>query len=554
MDADVLIAHNGITYDLPVLAKIAGVHLDVNKMIDTLVLSRLGNPERPGGHSMAAWGETFGIPKPVHEDWSQWSEDMAHRCTEDTKINVKTWERLQPMLEAMPEAVEIEHKVAISIHRMCEDGIYFDTTGGMQLLDDLMRETEAAREVIQLGLPYIYYPKHGFKVDGEAKSKVLKRDPNKAHWGRGILEGGVPYTEVGYRQLQIGSRMDMVRYLQDKYDWVPTQKTKGGQPQLNDEVLRAMPYPETQQLADYFKAEKVKGYLNGEPNKSGRGGGWLHHVTNEGKLHASFIPLTAVTGRPSCVAPNLQQVPTDTRVRQLFRPRPGWTMVGCDADGQELRCLGHYLSRYDEGDYGREVVNGDIHSRVQELIGFNSRSITKNVEYGMIYGAGNPKLGQIAQIDALSVGKTLKGDLGRIGGRIRKRLMEGIPALKKLIDDVQKKAKLTGKLKGLDGRTLWVRSPHSALNLVLQSSGIIHMKKAIAMMDQALLDVGLVRGEHYSLMLWVHDELQFECMPEHAELLGRTAAKVIEDAAVSLGFRVPMTGTYSIGSNWSETH
>jgi DNA polymerase I-like protein with 3'-5' exonuclease and polymerase domains len=63
-----------------------------------------------------------------------------------------------------------------------------------------------------------------------------------------------------------------------------------------------------------------------------------------------------------------------------------------------------------------------------------------------------------------------------------------------------------------------------------------------------------VAGEHYNLVLWVHDELQFEVMPEHAELLGKTAAKVIEDAAVKLDFRVPMTGTYDIGNNWSETH
>jgi DNA polymerase I-like protein with 3'-5' exonuclease and polymerase domains len=55
-------------------------------------------------------------------------------------------------------------------------------------------------------------------------------------------------------------------------------------------------------------------------------------------------------------------------------------------------------------------------------------------------------------------------------------------------------------------------------------------------------------------MLWVHDEFQFECKPEVAELLGKTAAAVIEEAGQLLGFRVPMTGTYQVGANWSETH
>ena len=544
--ADVLIGHNVITYDLPALLKVGACNLDLGKVVDTLVLSRLGNPERSGGHSLAAWGEEFGVPKPVHEDWSKWSPEMEHRCKEDVRINVLVWERLKPMLELMPEAVEIEHKVAISIDRMCTDGITFDVEGAHQLLNDLLSEAEQQRAEVDALMPWVYKPK------GPVKS--LKRDPNRSHWAHGILDAGVQFQEVQHVKLSVGSRQDVVRYLKDTHNWEPQQFTKTGQPVVGDEVLRELPYPEAQTLADYFKTVKVLGYLNGEPNKAGRGGGWLHHVTDEGKLHAKFIPLTAVTGRPSCVSPNLQQVPTESRVRSLFGPRAGWKLVGVDADGQELRCLGHYLSRWDGGDYGREVTEGDIHTRVQHLIGFNSRSITKNVEYGLIYGAGNPKLGFIALQDAISVGKSIEGDLAKVGAKIRSRLMKGIPALSKLIDAVQKKAKRDGRLKGIDGRTLWVRSAHSALNLVLQSSGIIHMKKAIAMMDDALLEAGLVRGEHYNLVLWVHDELQFEVMEEHADALGKVAASVIERAAQELGFRVPMTGTYDIGNNWSETH
>lgn len=545
-NAPCLVGHNIITYDLAALRKVGSVDISPHACVDTLVLSRLGNPERTGGHSLAAWGETLGVPKPQHEDWSQWSPEMERRCIEDVKINVRVWERLRGMLEAMPEAVAIEHEVAISIDRMCASGITFDTDGAYRLLEQLLSESEQQRAEVDALMPWVYKPK--------GPPKHLKRDANRGHWGHGMLDSGVPFQELQHVKLSVGSRQDVVRYLKDVHNWVPQQFTKTGQPQVNDEVLRELPYPEATTLADYFRTMKVLGYLNGEPAKNGRGGGWLHHVTPERKLHARFIPLTAVTGRPSCVAPNLQQVPSEPRVRSLFKPRDGWSMVGVDADGQELRCLGHYLSRYDGGDYGREVVEGDIHTRVQHLIGFNSRAITKNVEYGLIYGAGNPKLGAIALQDALSVGGTIEEDLAVVGSRIRRALMKGIPALDSLIKDVQAKAKRDGKLRGMDGRTLWVRSAHSALNLVLQSSGIIHMKKAISMMDGALSDVGLTRGQDYNLVLWVHDELQFETPMENAELLGKTAAQVIEQAAETLGFRVPMTGTYSIGTNWSETH
>ena len=347
----------------------------------------------------------------------------------------------------------------------------------------------------------------------------------------------------------------MVRYLSDKFNWEPTQFTKTGQPQLNDEVLRGLPWEETQVLAGYFKSWKIIGYLNSEVDAKGKGGGWLHHVTDEGKLHAGFIPLRAVTGRPACAAPNLQQVPTDTRVRKLFGPRKGWVMVGVDADGQELRCLGHYLGRYDGGSYGREVVEGDIHSRVQSVIGFHTRNGTKPVEYGLLYGAGDPKLGMLALKDAMSVGETIKGSLKARGRRIRSDIMAGIPGYKLLVDAVKDKAKSTGKLRGMDGRVLHVRSAHSALNLVLQSAGIILMKKALSMMDEFILaDTGMKRGTDYELMLWVHDEFQFECHPEKANALGLAASKCIEQAGVDLGFRVSMTGTYAIGKNWSETH
>jgi DNA polymerase-1 len=544
--ADRLVAHNGITYDLPVLAKVADVDILAERMVDTLVLSRLAKPERAGGHSLGAWGEVLGVPKVEHDEWEKWSPEMRIRCDEDVRINVMVYEKLKSMLEAMPEAVNIEHATALSIHKMCQSGVHFDEDAAVALLQQLMTEVEHLGDKLQTHMPYVYKPK--------SKPKALKQNARKNHWGFGSLEADVPFTEVKHVQLQISSRQDMVRYLKQRYNWTPTEKTKTGQAKLNDEVLRSLPWDGTEEMADYFKTVKIIGFLNAEINKNGKGGGWLHHV-KKGKLHAGFIPLTAVTGRPSCAAPNLQQVPTDRRVRALFGPRRGWKLVGVDADGQELRCLGHYLARYDNGSYGKEVVQGDIHTRIQKLIGFNTRNGTKPVEYALLYGAGDPKLGLLALKDAMAVGKTIPAeDLDKAGRAVRRKIMNGLTGYKELSTAVKNKAKTSGRLRGMDGRTLWVRSAHSALNLVLQSAGIILMKKALSLLDSRLKDVGLTRGVDYELMLWVHDEFQFECKPEVAELLGKTAAAVIEEAGQLLGFRVPMTGTYQVGANWSETH
>jgi DNA polymerase I-like protein with 3'-5' exonuclease and polymerase domains len=227
-----------------------------------------------------------------------------------------------------------------------------------------------------------------------------------------------------------------------------------------------------------------------------------------------------------------------------------------DIDGQEVRNLGHYLWPLDGGAYAIEVVKGDIHTKVQNMIGFNTRSVTKNVEYSLIYGAGNPKLGLYAMKDAFEAGKSFpaNADLGKIGKKMRAAILEGIPAYEKLLQRVQSIAKAKGRLRGIDGRTLWVRSPHSALNLLLQSCGIIHMKMLISMLRPALEDVGFLYGEDWALVLWVHDEIQIEARPEIAEAIGAIASSLVPTSAEILGIRTPMTGSYKVGNNWQETH
>ena len=544
--ADKIVGHYFLGYDVPAIKLVTGVQISATKIIDTIVLSRLANPERGGGHSLASWGLELGHPKVEHEDWTQWSPEMQVRCDEDVMINVKVWEKLEPMLHQQPMACHIEHRTAAVIARMCETGVHFDVAGGYRLLDELMSNVENLRGPLEQLLPYVYKRK--------GKTRSLKRKPNKAHWAHGNMEAASEFTEVQHVKLEIGSRLDVVRYLKDKHGWIPTELTKTGLPKLNAEVLADLPWAECTQFAEYFKTIKILGYLNAEVNASGYGGGWLQHVTDEGKLHAGFIPLTAVTGRPSCVAPNLQQVPTDQRVRALFGPRAGWVQVGVDAEGQELRCLGHYMTHYDGGSYAREVVEGDIHTRIQKLIGFHDRTTTKPVEYGLIYGAGNPKLGMLSAKDAVAHNMPYSKNYAKVGKAIRKAILDGLVGYKELNDTVMERAKAQGKLRGIDGRTLWVRSPRSALNLIMQSAGIIHMKMAISMLDEFLTGAGLVQAQDYELILWVHDELQFECKPEHAELLGKTVAACLEEAAVRLGFKLPMTGEYKIGNNWSECH
>ena len=101
--AECVIMHNALGHDRPLIQKLLNYEIPKEKIIDTLVLSKFNNPDRrvpsgwtgtPKPHSVEAWGMRFGIPKPKHEDWSQYSDEMLHRCREDTRIQLRVTKAL----------------------------------------------------------------------------------------------------------------------------------------------------------------------------------------------------------------------------------------------------------------------------------------------------------------------------------------------------------------------------------------------------------------------------------------------------------------------------
>ena len=121
--------------------------------------------------------------------------------------------------------------------------------------------------------------------------------------------------------------------------------------------------------------------------------------------------------------------------------------------------------------------------------------------------------------------------------------------MKKLIDKVGKYAE-KGYVPGLDGRKIWVRSEHAALNSLLQGAGAIVMKKALEIFYRRC------RANKWEVKLVanVHDEFQFETRPAIAEIVGEAAKQSIIDAGEYFKLRCPLDGEYKIGKSWKETH
>ncbi len=566
-EADRVVFHNGLAFDLKAVEKVRPQPaLDWRKCIDTLVLSKLGRPERPGfkPHALATWGQRVGVDKPKHNDWTKWSYAMEDRCNADVEITLRVFDRLRPMLDLMPEACEIEHAAHWLISAAIARGFRLDVPYAQELASELLAEKEQAEGRLRDIFPPILVPAVG--GDHVKTLKVI----NRRHALYGKATAPVDYCPVVVQEFNPGSGLQVANRLIRKYGWKPKQFTETGQPQVTEDTLKDLPWPEAEAVVNYQKAEKFHGMVGGSK-------GWLQFVDDGGRIHANLNPLGTVTGRPACSKPNLQQVPTDKRARLAFKPKPGRRLVGVDAEGLELRCLAHYLARYDGGEYAKEVVEGDIHTRVMDILGMRlsddpevvkkiCRNHTKRFEYALIYGAGNAKLGLIMLQNAHDVGVEIDyAHLGLVSGKKRpsntavgeaaRELIETkIIGLGDLVNSVKAKARRDGKLKGLDGRPLWVRSPHSALNLILQNAGIVVMKKALQISEDRLLRRGLRPDQDYWLVHWVHDEFQYEATYEAAELVGETVADCITEAGNLLGFRCPLAGAFQVGDSWQETH
>jgi DNA polymerase I-like protein with 3'-5' exonuclease and polymerase domains len=212
-------------------------------------------------------------------------------------------------------------------------------------------------------------------------------------------------------------------------------------------------------------------------------------------------------------------------------------MVGCDLSGVELRCLAHYLSRYDKGHYAKEILKGDIHTSNQKAAGLKTRDQAKTFIYAFLYGAGPGKIGKIV------------GGNNKDGAVLKKRFLRKVPGLHRLLEAVSGAAK-RGYLIGITGRRIVVQSEHSALNYLLQSLGAYISKQWIVVAHQMIKD----RGIPCTQLGWIHDELQFETTKEYADELGEVLVEAAKVAGEELGIKMPIDAEYSVGPTWADTH
>jgi DNA polymerase I-like protein with 3'-5' exonuclease and polymerase domains len=417
----------------------------------------------------------------------------------------------------IPEWITLEHDVARILTKQELHGWCFDERAAWKLASSLRSELEKTYQVLR--------DKHPF-VEGS------RFTPKRNNGPAGYVEGA-PFTRL--KELNPTSRDHIAWILQEKYKWEPKHRTPTGKPIIDEVVLKDIGSEVALLFLKCLDITKKLGMISEGTNA------WLKLCTSANRIH-HHCSVATHTHRCAHRKPNLGQVPSEPEYRKLFIPTPGQTMVGADLSGIELRMLAHYLARHDGGRYAEILLNGDIHQVNADRIGISRRDV-KTITYAFLYGAGDAKIGH--SFDAqLSDAKAKKK-----GKEIREAFVAAIDGLSQLLAAI-KEASKEGNFKSIDKRKIKVDSEHKALNYLLQSSAGIIAKRWMVINDQTIKTTKLCASQ----LAFIHDELQFECHPEHAQDLQTSLVYSAAAAGEYYNLRVPIAAEAKQGSNWYEVH
>jgi DNA polymerase I-like protein with 3'-5' exonuclease and polymerase domains len=518
-----------MSFEAPVLANCWKVRIKKKQVYDTLIVSRLLEPSREQGHSLENWGESLGIAKINYKAVWQWLNDRREEykgecydnphmglledyCIRDVEVTERLFHALELALKEKKfsnDSVTLEHEVAAIIGQQVRNGFKLDLPYATSLLTTVKRKLDSLQEQMQ-----IRWPPYTVQRISEKTGKTLKE--------------GVVTFNPGSR-VQIGEKLISLGWKPKKF--TPTDN----KPIIDESTLKDCKFPEARLIEEYLMLQKRIAQITS----------WLEAVEEDGRVHGKVITNGAVTGRMTHSSPNMAQIPNSG---SIFGPecRECWTveednvLVGCDASGLELRMLAHYMK---DDNYVKTVTEGsskdgtDVHTVNQRAAGLATRDNAKTFIYAFLYGAGDSKIGSIV------------GGSAAAGKKLKQSFLAQTPALRKLIEAVSKYA-AKGFVPGLDGRMIWVRSEHAALNSLLQGAGAIVMKKALVLFNEQIVK----NKWPVKMVVNVHDEFQWETTEKYATITGEAGKQAIIDAGLFYNLRCPLDGEYKTGKSWRQTH
>lgn len=453
----------------------------------------------------------------------------------------------------IPESHLLEHEFAKVITAQSIFGWEFDHSLAVSLyheLDNRMKEiTETVRPHLTMELVHKWKPLMNIRVASGAYSKRALD-----WWGNEVALVEGPYTPIEWEEPDIGSRNKLMKQL-TRHGWRHVNVTEKGNPKLDEESLEGLDLGETgNMLVEYFKAKQRKSTLLGD-----KGTGLLtkayEYAPGRYKVDALANPCGTNTHR--CTHSVVVNIPkADPSVyygkqfRSLFTAPPGWVVFGADASQLEFRIALSYMNALEL----IKLVSDpevDFHSVIWEEMKpyMTSRSTTKNIVYGSIYGATADKLGTMADHIPSNMSKK------QVGQELMNVLLRYIPGLADFKSIVENRAK-RGYIKGLDGSPVYIRKKegrlllHTTINTIFQQAGSMVVKRATVDFNKEVSKMELP----WHQTVHQHDELQGITREAAAPLLGDIFNRSLVAAGNFYGLSCPMEGEWKMGKSWAETH
>lgn len=485
------------------------------------------------------------------------------------------------------KALDIEQKVAAIIFQQELNGVQFNLPKARKALkflrseQDRLYRTEIRPHLsLECVVPYKVEVNKPFLKNGSHSKMAVE-------WmGENVYQVGGPFTRIEFVEPDIGSRKKLIKQLL-RLGWKPKVFTDTGQPKLTH---KGNPVDTLLEIENVLGKAIAKWYTYG--HRASQIEGWVRAVRPDGRIAAGADSCGTNTARMRHrVVVNVPKADPKVifgyEMRDLFIAADGHWLIGHDAAGLEARMMAHYTHSFDGGEFGNEVLHGDVHSKNARIFFpkateglekgdpvFDSyRSKSKNGFYALVYGAQPPKLA-----DTLGVSS---GE----GQALFDAFWRENTALGQLREKVLRMAE-RGWVPGLDGRKIYIRSPHSALNALFQSAGAIVMKYSMVILDHWVKSYDIDGKKVWDM----HDESGFEISSRQVEvyegeteesvkqfiregeiwmpashlhngrwrtgysLYGEMAVKSIIKAGTFLNLRCPLDAEYKIGHSWAEVH
>lgn len=413
---DAWVAHNGLSFDVPVVNRLLNTGIDEQKVIDTFVLSRLINYSGFRTHSLEELGLALGEPKGHFNDWNNFSQEMIDYCIQDVIVNEKIYLKFKKFTED-PEwipSIRLEHDTALINNEMSANGFMFNKDRASMLLTAIKMRMKTIEESFQKIWPPTLQEanrlKYRLKIDGTLFSNVAKAKEN------------YPKTEIidnelicyEYSSFNPGSPKDRLEKLWEA-NWKPVERTKTHNKFIREARVGEL-WGKTRLTKELYTSKKEHfafyGWVVNETNLKtlpedapegahklaewlcleGRRSSleeWLGCVSEEGRIHGKFWHIGAWTHRMSHSSPNQANIfspfhgevtsAVDAVKKEFDRElRALWCtdkiLVGTDADGIQLRLLAHFMESESYRDAilsGKKEDETDIHNLNKRALGLN---------------------------------------------------------------------------------------------------------------------------------------------------------------------------------------